>query len=248
VQQPADDRADLPFLAEEPPILIDWLPWNHTFGANHNVGIVIYNGGTMYIDEGKPTPQGLATTWQPARDFADRVLQRAGRLEGIAHALEKDEALREKFYSRCACSSMPAPRWRNRCGTSCHRRSHLRRAHRDVLRPGHDRDLAFGLFVADLEVQAGQIGMPTPGMEIKLVPNGDKIEIRYRGPNVTPGYWRAPEQTAEAFDEEGYFRTGDAVRWLDPAHPIAASCSTAAWPRTSSSTPAPGSASARCAR
>ncbi|MFX5813330.1 feruloyl-CoA synthase, partial [Acinetobacter baumannii] len=67
--------------------------------------------------------------------------------------------------------------------------------------------------------QAGQIGIPTPGMEIKLVPNGDKIEIRYRGPNVTPGYWRAPEQTAEAFDEEGYFRSGDAVRWLDPAHP-----------------------------
>jgi feruloyl-CoA synthase len=76
----------------------------------------------------------------------------------------------------------------------------------------------YGLFVTSPHVKAGDLGLPTPGMEIKLVPSQGKTEIRYRGPNITPGYWRMPDQTAEAFDEEGFFKTGDAVKWIDEAH------------------------------
>jgi feruloyl-CoA synthase len=211
-----------PFLAEEPPILIDWLPWNHTFGANHNVGIVLYNGGTMYIDEGKPTPQGLATTLANLREIAPTVYFNVPvGWEGIAHALEKDEALRRTFYSRLrmqfyAGAALAQPVW-----DKLHATAEATCGERIVMSCGlgMTETSPSALFVVDHQVKAGQIGIPTPGMEIKLVPNGDKIEIRYRGPNVTPGYWRAPEQTAEAFDEEGYFRSGDAVRWLDAAHP-----------------------------
>ena len=211
-----------PFLAEEPPILIDWLPWNHTFGANHNVGIVLYNGGTMYIDEGKPTPQGLATTLANLREIAPTVYFNVPvGWEGIAHALEKDEALRRTFYSRLrmqfyAGAALAQPVW-----DKLHATAEATCGERIVMSCGlgMTETSPSALFVVDHQVKAGQIGIPTPGMEIKLVPNGDKIEILYRGPNVTPGYWRAPEQTADAFDEEGYFRSGDAVRWLDAAHP-----------------------------
>lgn len=211
-----------PFLAEEPPILIDWLPWNHTFGANHNVGIVLYNGGTMYIDEGKPTPQGLATTLANLKEIAPTVYFNVPvGWEGIAHALEKDEQLRQTFYSRLrmqfyAGAALAQPVW-----DKLHATAEATCGERIVMSCGlgMTETSPSALFVVDQQVQAGQIGIPTPGMEIKLVPNGDKVEIRYRGPNVTPGYWRAPEQTAEAFDEDGYFRSGDAVRWLDPAHP-----------------------------
>ncbi|MFL9878278.1 feruloyl-CoA synthase [Herbaspirillum rhizosphaerae] len=210
-----------PFLGEEPPVLIDWLPWNHTFGSNHNVGIVLYNGGTMYIDDGKPTPQGLATTLQNLREIAPTIYFNVPiGWEGIAHALEKDPALREKFYSRLkmqfyAGAALAQPVW-----DKLHATAEAACGERIVMSCGlgMTETAPSALFVVEEQVRSGQIGIPTPGMEIKLVPNGDKMEIRYRGPNVTPGYWRAPEQTKEAFDEEGFFCSGDAVKWLDPSN------------------------------
>src|SRR5450830_1520352 len=197
-----------PFLGEEPPVLIDWLPWNHTFGSNHNVGIVLYNGGTMYIDDGKPTPQGLAVTLQNLREIAPTIYFNVPiGWEGIAHALEKDPALREKFYSRLkmqfyAGAALAQPVW-----DKLHATAEAACGERIVMSCGlgMTETAPSALFVVEEQVRSGQIGIPTPGMEIKLVPNGDKMEIRYRGPNVTPGYWRAPEQTKEAFDEEGFF-------------------------------------------
>jgi len=214
-------RQSFPFLGEEPPVLVDWLPWNHTFGSNHNVGIVLYNGGTMYIDDGKPTPQGLAITLQNLREIAPTIYFNVPiGWEGIAHALEQDAALRENFYSRLkmqfyAGAALAQPVW-----DKLHATAEATCGERIVMSCGlgMTETAPSAMFVVQEQVRAGQIGIPTPGMEIKLVPNGDKLEIRYRGPNVTPGYWRAPEQTQEAFDEEGFFCSGDAVKWLDPSN------------------------------
>lgn len=208
-----------PFLAEEPPVLIDWLPWNHTFGSNHNIGIVLYNGGTMYIDDGKPTPQDMAITLQNLREISPTVYFNVPvGWDYLSHALEQDAELRQSFYKRLkmqfyAGAALPQHVW-DRLHASAERECGERITMSCGL--GMTETAPSALFVVQETVRSGQIGIPTPGMTIKLVPNGDKLEIRYAGPNVTPGYWRAPEQTRESFDEDGYFCSGDAVKWADP--------------------------------
>ena len=211
-----------PFLGEEPPVLIDWLPWNHTFGGNHNVGLVLYNGGTMYSDDGKPTPQGIAATIANLREIAPTIYFNVPKgWEDIAHALEADQGLRTNFYSRLKMSyysgaALAQPVWEKLHATAeacCGERIVM------TCGLGMTETAPAAMFVVQEQVQAGQIGIPTPGLEIKLVAHGDKMEIRYRGPNVTPGYWRGPEQTREAFDDEGFFCSGDAVKWLAPDNP-----------------------------
>ena len=208
-----------PFLADEPPVLVDWLPWNHTFGGNHNVGLVLYNGGTMYIDEGKPTAQGIATTLANLRDIAPTIYFNVPKgWEDIAYALEGDAELSKKFHSRLkmqfyAGAALPQPVW-----DKLHAAAEAVCGERIVMTCGlgMTETAPSATFVVQQQVYAGQIGIPLPGTEIKLLPNGDKQEIRYRGPNVTPGYWRDPQQTSAAFDEEGFFCSGDAVKWFDP--------------------------------
>lgn len=211
-----------PFLAEEPPVLLDWLPWNHTFGGNHNVGMVLYNGGTLYIDEGKPTDQGIAVTLQNLREIAPTLYFNVPiGWEKIANALETDDALRTNYYSRVKMqfysgAALAQPVW-----DKLHATAEKACGERIVMTTGlgMTETAPSAFFVLDHEARAGQIGLPLPGMTIKLVPNDDKLEVRYQGPNLTPGYWRAPEQTAAAFDEEGYFCSGDAIKWQDPADP-----------------------------
>jgi len=211
-----------PFLTEEPPVLVDWLPWNHTFGGNHNLGLVLYNGGTLYIDEGKPTEQGMETTLRNLREIAPTVYFNVPiGWEKIANALEADEALRAKYYSRVKMqfysgAALAQPVW-----DKLHATAEKACGERIVMTTGlgMTETSPSAMFVLDERALAGQIGHPLPGMEFKLVPNGDKIEVRYKGPNVTPGYWREPAKTAEAFDDEGFFCSGDAVKWLDPDDP-----------------------------
>ncbi|MDX3893942.1 feruloyl-CoA synthase [Pusillimonas sp.] len=211
-----------PFLTEEPPVLVDWLPWNHTFGGNHNLGLVLYNGGTLYIDEGKPTEQGMETTLRNLREIAPTVYFNVPiGWEKIANALEADEALRATYYSRVKMqfysgAALAQPVW-----DKLHATAEKACGERIVMTTGlgMTETSPSAMFVLDERALAGQIGHPLPGMEFKLVPNGDKIEVRYKGPNVTPGYWREPEKTAEAFDDEGFFCSGDAVKWLDPDDP-----------------------------
>ncbi|SFV05661.1 feruloyl-CoA synthase [Pseudoduganella namucuonensis] len=211
-----------PFLAEEPPVLVDWLPWNHTFGGNHNLGLVLYNGGTMYIDEGRPTPQGMAATLRNLREIAPTVYFNVPKgWEDLAYALEADPELSAHFHSRLrmqfyAAAALPQTIW-----DKLHAVAERTIGERIVMNCGlgMTETAPSAMFVVQEQVRAGQIGVPLPGITIKLLSNGDKTEVRYKGPNVTPGYWRDPEQTSAAFDEEGFFCSGDAVRWYDPDQP-----------------------------
>jgi feruloyl-CoA synthase len=211
-----------PGLAEEPPVLVDWLPWNHTFGGNHNVGITLYHGGTLYIDEGKPTPALIGETLRNLREIAPTIYFNVPKgFEEIANALENDAVLRKTFFSRVrmfffAGAGLAQPVWdkldrlaEQECGERIRMLTGL----------GMTETAPFAICANAHEVKSGHIGLPAPGLELKLVPSGDKMEVRYRGPNVTPGYWRAPEQTAEHFDEEGFYCSGDAAKPMDAAAP-----------------------------
>jgi feruloyl-CoA synthase len=211
-----------PFLRDEPPVLVDWLPWHHTAGGNANMGTVLANGGTLYIDAGKPTEAGIAQTVANLRDIAPTIYYTVPKgLEMLVEQMGRDVQLRERFFSRLRLI-FPA-------GAA------LPRSVQDAVEAlslkvtGHKVPLTMGLGMTETAPfaisahlptwQAGVIGLPAPGVEVKLAPVADKLEVRYRGPSITPGYWRQPELTREAFDSEGFFRSGDAARFIDASHP-----------------------------
>jgi feruloyl-CoA synthase len=208
------------FMGEEPPIVVDWMPWNHTAGGNHNTGMTLYNGGTLYIDDGKPTAEGIAATVENLREIAPTVYFNVPRgYEELLPHFRTDARLRENFFSRVkfifyAGAGLSQSVWdgyRQMMNDTCGER---------IL-------MATGLGATETSPmalqctwdcdQSGFIGIPMPGVETKLVPAGSKLEIRVKGPNVTPGYWKEPELTVNAFDEEGYYKFGDAVRFADPS-------------------------------
>ncbi|HSB22436.1 MAG TPA: feruloyl-CoA synthase [Burkholderiaceae bacterium] len=215
-------RQCMRFLAEEPPVLVDWLPWNHTFGGNHNVGITLVNGGTLYIDDGKPTPAGIGQTLRNLREISPTVYFNVPKgLEEIARAMDTDAQLRRTLFARCkafmfAGAALSQAVWDQ---LDAHGAATIGQRLRIITGLGMTETAPSCTFAVGTDNQSGHIGLPVPGVEVKLVPEGDKTEIRFRGPNVMPGYWRAPQQTREAFDDEGFYRTGDAVRWIDPADP-----------------------------
>ena len=211
-------RQSMPAIAQEPLVLMDWMPWNHTAGGNHNFFMALFNGGTLYIDDGKPTPALLPETLRNLREIAPTwYFNVPVGFEAIAQAMQEDKALRRNFFSRIqqlfyAGASLAQPIW-----DSLYASAEAEIGQRVVMTAGlgMTESAPFGLFVTTPHSKAGDLGLPAAGLALKLVPMGDKTEIRYRGPNITPGYWRNPEATAESFDEEGYFCTGDAVLWID---------------------------------
>ena len=208
----------MPTITEAPLVLVDWMPWNHTAGGNHNFFMVLYQGGTLYIDDGKPTPALLGETLRNLREVAPTwYFNVPVGFEAIASAMQTDEVLRRNFLSRVrqlfyAGASLSQPIW-----DSLYASAEREYGERVVMTAGLGMTESgpFGLFVTTPHSKAGDLGLPASGLELKLVPIGDKTEIRYRGPNITPGYWRNPEATRESFDEEGFFCTGDAVQWID---------------------------------
>lgn len=211
-----------PFMQWEPPVFIDWLPWNHTFGGNHNFGLTLYNGGTLYIDEGKPTLKGIKITVQNLREISPTAYFNVPMgFEMLVPYFEKEPELREKFFKKLnilfyAGASLAQPVW-----------NHLEEL--ALLSIGEKIPIITGLGCTESGPSAmfaswggsfsGLLGVPVAGMQIKLVPDGDKLEARYKAPNVTKGYWRNENETAKAFDEEGYYKTGDAVKFLDETEP-----------------------------
>jgi feruloyl-CoA synthase len=208
----------MPVLGEAPLVLVDWLPWNHTFGGNHNFGMVVYNGGTLYIDDGKPTPALMGETLRNLREIAPSVYFNVPTgFEAIALAMTTDDLLRKTLLSKVkmffyAGAALAQPVW-----DSLYASQEREVGERIVMSTGLGMTESgpFAIFVTNPNVKAGDLGVPTVGMDIKLVDMGGKTEVRYRGPNITPGYWRAPQETAEHFDEEGFFCSGDAVKWID---------------------------------
>jgi feruloyl-CoA synthase len=211
----------MPVLGEHP-VLVDWLPWNHTFGGNHNVGMVIYNGGTLYIDDGKPVPALIGETLRNLREIAPTVYFNVPTgFEAIAHAMRDDAVLRRTLLSRVrlffyAGAALAQPVW-----DALHEVQEREIGERIVMGTGLGMTESgpFAIYITNPHVKAGYLGVPAAGLELKLAPVDGKTEVRYRGPNVTPGYWRAPEASAQAFDEEGFFRSGDAVLWIDEQDP-----------------------------
>jgi len=208
----------LPFLREEPPVLVDWLPWNHTFGGSHNVNLALFNGGSLYIDNGRPMPGGFEQTLRNLREISPSVYFNVPKgFELLVQALSREAALRERFFhSLRACFFAGA-------GLSQHTWDALNELAQQEC--GADMPVITGLGATETAPSvcftrpgtrlAGAIGLPASGNVVKLVPVEGKLEMRVKGPNVTPGYWRQPETTAAAFDDEGYYRLGDAARWLD---------------------------------
>jgi feruloyl-CoA synthase len=209
----------MPVIAEAPPIFVDWLPWNHTFGGNHNVGLTLMHGGTLYIDDGKPTAALIGETLRNLREIAPTLYFNVPTgFEMIAQAMKTDEVLRKKLLSRVRMffysgAGLAQPVW-----DSLHRTAEAEVGERIVMSTGlgMTESAPSAMFTNSPNVKAGDIGTPVPGMTLKLVDVDGKTEVRYKGPNVTPGYWRSEQATREAFDEEGYLCTGDAVQWIDP--------------------------------
>ena len=212
----------MPFMTEAPPIIVDWLPWNHVFGGSHNFGMTIYAGGTLYIDDGRPVAALFEKTLTNLREIAPTVFFNVPRgFELLMLAMQNDRALRDKFFSRVkmlfyAGAGLSQPVW-DAFDAMAIEATGSRILW--VTGLGATETAPAVTFTAWDGVRSGHIGLPVPGVDVKLVPVDDKLEIRARGPTITPGYWREPALTRSAFDEEGYYRLGDGVRFIDPADP-----------------------------
>jgi feruloyl-CoA synthase len=211
-----------PVFGETPPVLVDWLPWNHTFGGSHNVGIVLYNGGSLYIDDGKPTPQHFAETLRNLREISPTAYLTVPKgWEELVAALEVDAKLRERFFAQIklfffAGAGLSQAVWDRLDAVA---EAHCGERIRMMAGIGMTETAPSCTFTTGPLSMAGYVGLPAPGCKVKLVPVDGKLEGRFSGPHVMPGYWRSPEQSAAAFDEEGFYCSGDALKLADPERP-----------------------------
>jgi len=215
-------RSALQYLQDEPPVIVDWAPWHHTAGGNHDVGLVLYNGGTMHIDAGKPLPGAIEETVRNLKDIAPTWYFNVPKgYEALLPFMRNDAALRENFFSRLKVL------WFAGAGLA----QHVFDEWKDLAHRTCGEDIFFLTGLGSTETapyafgrmwdaeNSANIGLPPPGLDVKLVPLDGKYEARLRGPNITPGYWREPTLTAEAFDQEGFYKLGDALKFDNPARP-----------------------------
>lgn len=214
-----------PFLDEEEQVvLVDWLPWSHTFGGNHNFNLALKHAGTFYIDAGKPVPALVEQTVRNLADVSPTVYFNVpAGYAAILPYLERDAALAKTFFAKLrmifyAAAALPQDLWTRLEAVSV--RATGQRV--PMTSSWGATETAPAVTAAHFLLErAGVIGVPMPGTELKLVPIDERWEVRVKGPNVTPGYWRSPDLTKAAFDEDGYYRIGDAVRFADPDNPAA---------------------------
>ena len=215
-------RQPMPFVVDEPLVLVDWLPWNHTFGGNHNIGLVLSNGGSLYIDDGKPTPTGILETIRNLREISPTVYFNVPKgFEMLAHHLHADAELRGRFYRRLRAYFFAGASLAQHTWDALDQASMKERGVRTPMLTGLGATETGPsvTFTTPAVGRTGVIGLPAAGNLVKLAPVGEKLEIGVRSPSVTPGYWRQPELTAACFDDEGFYRLGDAVRLLDEHDP-----------------------------
>lgn len=215
-------RTSLAFMADEPPVLVDWLPWNHTFGGNHNVGLVLYNGGTLYIDDGKPTPAGIAETVRNLREISPTIYFNVPKgFEELVTYLRAEPALRETFFRRLNLMFYAGAGLAQHVWDALDELAVATVGERIVMLTGlgATETAPFAIVCRPDMTGSGIVGLPVTGNDLKLVPTGGKLEARLRGPNVTPGFWRQDVLTRAAFDEDGYYKLGDALKFIDPARP-----------------------------
>jgi feruloyl-CoA synthase len=211
-----------PFLADRPPVVLDWLPWSHTFGGNHNFNMVLFHGGSLYVDDGKPTPELVSRTAHNLREISPTLYFNVPRgFDMLLPFLERDAELRAAFFRELdavfyAAASLPPPLWERLEAASLAARGE----HVLMLSAWGSTETAPMSTTVHFRIRrAGVIGLPAPGTTIKLTPVSGKLELRVRGPNVSPGYHERPDLTAAAFDEEGFYRTGDGGKLLDADDP-----------------------------
>lgn len=212
-----------PFLDDRPPVVVDWLPWSHTFGGNHNFNMVLWHGGTLHIDHGKPAPALIAKTVAALKATSPTLYFNVPRgYDMLLPYLEQDEELRASFFRELdllfyAAAALPQSLW-----DRLERAALLARGERVTMVSawGATETAPMVTSVHFPIDRPGVIGLPAPGTDLLMVPSAGKWELRVRGPGVTPGYWQKPEATAAAFDEEGYYRIGDAGKFADPLDPV----------------------------
>jgi feruloyl-CoA synthase len=212
-------RETFAFLKHEPPVIVDWLPWNHTFGGNHNIGLTLYNGGSMYLDAGKPMPGGIAETVRNLREISPTVYFNVPKgYESLLPYLRDDKVLRASFFARLQAMFFSGAALSPFVWNSLNELAIEQTGFRVPMLTGlgATETTPFFMSVTPATSRSGHVGLPVAGNEAKLVPNNGKLEVRCLGPNVTPGYWRQPELTAGAFDEEGFYKFGDALKPADP--------------------------------
>src|SRR5882672_116357 len=206
-----------PFVEDRPPVTVDWLPWNHTFGGSHNFNLILRNGGTMYIDAGKPVPGLVDTTVKNLAEISPTMYFNVPRgFDLILPYLEKDEALRRTFFGKLdaifyAAAALPQNLW-----------DRIKALKPEIVMLsawGSTETSPLSTSVHFRMERPGVIGLPVAGCELKLVPAAGKLEVRVRGPHVTPGYYKRPDLTRAAFDEEGFYKIGDAVKFADADDP-----------------------------
>jgi feruloyl-CoA synthase len=233
-----------PFLDEAPLVLLDWLPWNHTFGANHNFNLVLRHAGTLFIDGGRPVPALIAETARNLGEISPTIYFNVpAGYAALLPFLERDEALARSFFAKLrlifyAGAALPQDLWERLEAVA------LRTTGERVPMTsswGTTETSPLSTAAHFLIERAGPIGVPVPGVELKLVPAGGKLEVRVRGPNVTPGYWKRPDLTRAAFDAEGFYQPGRCgVLRRSGETGTRHSCLPVAWRRISSSPPEPG--------
>ncbi len=210
------------FLADEPPVLVDWAPWNHTASGNKVFNMAIFNGGTYYIDDGRPTPNDIGKTIRTLREVAPTwYFNVPVGYQFLLDAMETDAELADTFFSRLrmmmyAGAGMSQPVWDRLAAVAARM---VPGGVPIVSGLGATETGPFALYYSDKKDRPGNIGVPALGVTLKLVPQEGKLEARLKSPSITPGYWRNPSLTAAAFDDEGFYKLGDALRYAEPGKP-----------------------------